>query len=338
LTGIKVWNIRSRATMVEIQAHRVRRSSGPGERYAVRGMQFTPDDRALMTAGEDGNLTLWDLGTGLKTAELAKPRVHSLVLSWTDDNWVSLERVPITAFAASPDGKQIAASFFRFVEIIDVDTRATVRTLGKAPRRGALSLDSLIPNYEKVAKGERISLKAWFYISEDQSGSIERWADLGGADAIWQMRYSPDGKLLAGCGYASTFIWKANSGELLSTLPGPVSLDFAADGRSLALALAYRDEVRVWSLEAERFVNSFQTRASLVAFCRDDKFVLAAQGGRLELTRLSSGQVEWEYPEEKVRGAVRAVAWTPDGTMIAAWDGWNSGLVRLFRPVEPAKD
>jgi cytochrome c len=121
-----------------------------GHQQNVNGVAFTPDGRALVTAGYDATLRIWPLSGGspavntlpspLNTVAVAPDgeivtagadgKVYVLSAAGELTGEIGAAQTPIIAVALSPDGKRIAAAGIRgSVAIIDRAARKLERTL-----------------------------------------------------------------------------------------------------------------------------------------------------------------------------------------------------------------
>ncbi|HBI45705.1 MAG TPA: hypothetical protein DDY78_23055, partial [Planctomycetales bacterium] len=241
---------------------------------------FMPPKKASRrpTAEEAAVLRAWinagakdDGGTTVVVLPEIKPRV--------------MVAAPVAALAYRPDGKLLAASGWREVELIDPNTGDVV---GKLPGQTgdvtalAFSRDGL---QLAVASG-----------SPGTTGEVRLYKTAAGAlpagspaqtiaahkDVILDVAFSPDGKALATCGYDRLIkLWNTETGQLLRELKdhsdAVYAVTFSPDGALLASGSADR-AVKVWQV---------------------------ADGKRLYTL---SDSTDWVY----------SVAWSPDGRRLAA--------------------
>ena len=149
---------------------RIVRLFGPSGGDGGVGVNFSPDDRLLATAGSDGDLRVWDVRRDLRIADVPSGRN-------------SLNDVDF-----SHDGSQLAAAGLGgFVEIWDVVHRRLERKVGHAPP--LFFAIRFSPDGKQIATG-------------DSTGSVAFWDAASGRQApplrtevgpVGSVTFSPDG-------------------------------------------------------------------------------------------------------------------------------------------------
>ena len=297
---------------------------------------FSADGSMLATlANFKPEVCVWDTATGKKKGTLARAKRKQ-------DDWVDDERLAAVGF--SSDSKTLLAGGFVASGIRRWDL-ATGKEL--PPLRGHhSSIFSLLP-----VPGGNILLTC----SEDST--IRRWDLSKGKEVPLSpgyseqavAAYSPNGKLVVTCDLRSRlFVWSAESGELLRTLPlegeysGP-PMTFSPDGRLFAAS------ERIGSLVL--FDASTWRIAEKIALPKDDDpfvhaMLFTPTSERLLVADGRDGLGVWDCGAKKFlwheKQETTALAVRPDGKAIAvATDkgitirDLQDGKQALLIPIEP---
>lgn len=171
---------------------------------------------------------------------------------------------------------------------------------------------------------------------------------------VLSLEFSPNGKYLVAGGMDRTIrLWDVSKGSLLATLPRQKTIirgvAFAPDGQVVA-SIADGGTISLWDIFAGRLMKSFQeTDVGLlrIAFSPNGNLLASAVTdaresadkwtGHVKLWNITNGQLERTLKVDD--GQVSAVAFTPDGEMIAGggrvvhlWNVKTGKLQKLLKP------
>jgi WD40 repeat protein len=193
----------------------------------VLSVTFGPGDSVAATAGENGEVVIWNLDNGEQKYKLQNPsRVFSI--------------------AAQPNGTKLAAGLRGRTIIWDLEAQGQFAILSQAG------------NVSSVAYSD----DGMFFASASEEGTIYVWntgAEYKGEPVILRLNgqplgldFSPDGRwLVAGGSNTFAYIWDLKTGEEVSRLPhneAVTSVSFSHDGR--LLATVSRKVVQFWDVPA----------------------------------------------------------------------------------------
>jgi WD40 repeat protein len=271
-------------------------------------LAFDPDSKHLATGGY--GVTLWDASTG----EVVRAFKERLV------------NVTPIAGAFRPDGKRLAVVAPTLlkpgIEVKMWDT-ANGKAVSSFPAGGFVSRLAFSPD------GKRLALASLREIHICDAGTGERRVTLRHEQAnVTELAFRPDGRWLATGGatvkdgriQGEVRLWDAATGKEVRRFrpqEGQIlSVVFSRDGRRLAAAGTYR--VVVWDPASGGELQSFRLTPALMAAFNADTRRLAASGldGQVTLWDVSTGQQVLSL--KGFGGALRALAFSPDDTRLAA--------------------
>jgi len=147
----------------------------------------------------------------------------------------------------------------------------------------------------------------------------------GHSNTVLSVRYNRTGNRLATGSKDNTVrLWDAGSGQTLAILEGHGSwvhsVDFSADGRLLASGSADRT-VKLWNTETGRLIRTFHGHSSEVMSVQfspaGHRIASGSEDETVRIWAADSGKLERELTGHELQGAVKSVAWTPDGRRLA---------------------
>jgi WD40 repeat protein len=357
--AVGTWNLASQAQVTA----RPFASPAPGNAVA-----FSPDGTTVATGGTDGNVRLWDtvtqqeIGSPMSSdanpvAAVAFSPDGTLVAAGSTDGNVQLwdtatqqeagsaltaGGAAVDALAFSPDGKLLATGGQDgTARLWDVPAGSQVgATMATGDTVNALTFgDGTLAAAESDGATE-----LWDVTTQTQTGAA---LTIQGSAGVSALAFSPAADALAtGNGNGSIQLWNP-AGFHQPSAPlavGPISptaghapATFSADGDLLATNGGH-GIVRVWDISAGRPVGvplpSYHILTGL-ALSPDGK-TLAAAGSGVQLWQTATGQRIGAALPAAGRGRYRAVAFSPDGTMLATLGA--DGTARIWNVTTQQQD
>jgi WD40 repeat protein/transcriptional regulator with XRE-family HTH domain len=345
---VRLWN--------PANGHAIRKPiSATGSGLSVYGVAFSPGGKLLASAGGDGTVRLWYSANGLSARRPIPIDPSGLV----------------TAVAFSPNGKLLASA--------DSDGSVRLWSLGTSRFLGTpIHVDN--GNSTAGVFGVAFSPKSNRLASANGDGTVQLWNSANGQPAgapllstnlpggVTAVAFSPGGKLLASAeGDNNVQLWNPVTGQLAAPPPAAsteglaVGLAFSRDGKLLASA---RDDGTVWvwnpvtgQLIAGPLLADTGPGGGVfgVAFSPDRRLLASADAdGTVRLWNPVSGQLAAALPAGtgtggglcvpplNFKGRVCAVAFSPNGKLLASGDGdgtvglWNRATRRPLGHPLPA--
>jgi WD40 repeat protein len=338
---------------------------GPGFAGGIQCVKFSADGQIL--ASSDPAVSFWDAATGTKIGELQTPgglQVYAMDFSpdgetlatasfgavhlWDVEtrtetrDWI--DTALFDSISYSPNGRVLYVSSADTVELRDAETGARIASLsGHAAQVGSVALS---------ADGLTLAVGYW-------DGTVRLWdtaarsqtRDLQGGGGI-SAALSPSGKVLATAAVGDgVWLWDVTKMREICTTHVPpgeptsegYSAAFSSDGRLLVVGVG--GGCTLWDTDFMMFARSFrggENYTCSVAISPNNRIVAAGDTNwTVTLWDTASGTVLRTLaldPAEYSSGDVSAVAFSPDGTLLAAaagsgvfiWDARTGDRVRAW--------
>ena len=241
---------------------------------------------------------------------------------------------PVSAMDASRDGRWTAVARDDGVTLYEgfgeKVTRGTVsgRPIGRFP--GKVTALHFTPDGNRLVVASGVAgLGGVASIWDVDDGSLVR-AFEGHRDLLYDDELSPDGRLLATCGYDKTIeIREASTGKLLRTLEGHTGavydVAFSPDGRFLVSASA-DDTCKVWRVEDGLRMDTLPQPLKAVYACRfspdGNSIVAGGADNNIRVWRFVSREKPEINPMVTARfaheGAIVRLDFSPDGSTLVS--------------------
>jgi WD40 repeat protein len=259
-------------------------------------MAWSPDGKLFAAGIANGDVLLWQLGSGKLLRNLQAHTGIVLTVAWSPDSkslasgsndqtvrlWQvetgKLEhtlqaKVAVGVVAWSPDGKSLASTGLDGVLLWEAESGKRLHTL-RTP--GTIQALAWSPDGHVLASGETTGTVRLWNPASGQPVDTLKGHQYGVLALVWL----PDGKTLASLGDDRTIrLWDARSGEPLRTFPGLGQGIFSPDGRMLATWGPWMvPNLQLWDTKTGR------PRGTLVPL-RDEQYLVVSPEGHYRGTR-----------------------------------------------------
>ncbi|MEP0844171.1 MAG: protein kinase [Phycisphaerae bacterium] len=282
------------------------------------GAAMSPDSRRFATVDQQGLVTIRDVESGRKLAELKGDRPAHRCYS---------------TLSFSPDGTLLAVGVGRETVSVWDWRKATRRTLLASPGYEAYAV-AFSPDGSVLATGtwelsRPCGITLWDAATLEKRGELE-----GHTAGIGVLAFSPAGDVLASAGFDKTIrLWDHAARLERATLRGHQrevgAVVFSRDGKTLATA-ANDQTVRLWDVQSgnlKQVLAGHHGDVHSVAFLDDGERVVSASSDETLRLWQPSSDSRWELRQAHSADAY-AVAFSPDGRTLAS-AGFD-GMVRLW--------
>jgi WD40 repeat protein len=255
---------------------------------------------------------------------------------------VEFSQTAATALQTLPDGAVLIADSSGAVRIWDIAPRWTLRRVlgprseevGVAPCDRVQALAFSPDGAQLACGGGEPSRSGELLIWDVASGALEREFQDAHSDAVLDVEYSRDGRLLASGG-ADKFarLFDVGSGRQLKAFEGHtdhvLGIALTADGGLLATAGADR-MIKIWNVdggEQLRTIDNYAKQVTAIDFVGTAECLISSSGDRhVKFHQARTGQNERSFVG--AQDYVHVVVATPDQRLVIA--GGEDGVVRVW--------
>ena len=289
---------------------------------AVRSVRYLPKTELLLSGGDDGAVVAWDAHVLRRSDRFETDETHD---------------APVTSISCSGDERLVATGDERGrVQVWDVASGVGTSSLAGHQDR-VVGLGFLPDAQMLLTAGLDRAVNLW----RSRLPVTPRLAVIDDIDEkLWTLRLSADGTLLAGGTDGFLAAWSIGSGQRTRDFTGydsvVDSLDISPDGRRIAVCSWRRPGVSLFDVEGGALSVTHETAAYVrsVRFSPDGQWLAAGtEDGTLYLW--PAGQTGEARTISTGDKAIYDVAFTPDGTRLAAGGGnWREpapGFLQLWR-------
>jgi len=280
-----------------------------GHQNRINGVNFSPNNKYLVSAGGDNYAKVWEVETGNLILDLGRHASHVLQANF------------------SPDSRYVATAGANYAKIWEVPSGAELRSVGNHPER--VNAVNFNPGGDRLLTASADgTLKVWDWRNRNELLSI----DITDGE-IYYACFSPNGRFIAvGSHNGLVGLWDANSGQHIRRFSGHSRaipfLSFNKDGSRL-ITSSVDNTARVWDVgNGNNILTLGGHTFEAAVFSPDGKFILSGnEGGKVIVWNAADGkEIITLY---HAGGEVHCVAFSADGRHFAS--GGENREAKIWR-------
>jgi WD40 repeat protein len=293
----------------------------------VAALAFSPDGKALASGGSDHTIRLWDVATGRALIPLAG------------------QPGEVDYVAISPDGQTLATlGDDHAIRLWEAVPGKELRRIDRPPAYGGLTFSA--DGKTVISTSTKKTVAAW----EARTGTKLREFQVS-QDRVWSVRFSPDAKLLVArdSGEGPVDVRDVATGKLVRRLNGKhlAVFAFSPDNALLACSgdffneptlihlkhIASGQELRKFGEESLKYFPSNFLRVNRLTFSPDGRMLAGVSTwgnyydpighSAIRFWEVASGKQRLQF--KNIDGAIGAIAFSPDGRLLALGGGVPAG-------------
>jgi WD40 repeat protein len=287
--SIRLWSTLMGAQIAEFRGHK----------GAVYSAEFSPDGKHLLTSSADKTARVWQAsrvvgqfylhGDWLSDVDFS-PNGQLLATAGLDNKAIiwNIAGENLNVFTEGPD------DFEKYLKIQNLIT--------ELPHESSVNSISFSPDGNFVVTSSGTEAMIW----DIKTGSIVR-KFIGHTEEIYTTEYSPNGELLLTTSRYpdnTARIWNANTGELLTSYPGPeflggmIDASFSPDGKYIVTAVN-NGVAMVWNVDLDKAeitdpltVLTGHTQAIFsVVYSHNGRYILTSGDNTARIWDANTGQI-----------------------------------------------
>lgn len=313
----------------------------------IGAIAFNPNEKRLISVGDDGQLHGWDAETAQplgETTQIREQQITTIILSPNGNRlatgnaegrikvWNIGSEQPIAEWKAdkaigslafSFDGSQLISSSGNMLQLWDLNTHEPIGDAWQNQEETIRSIAFSPDGSQLALGGENKTIQLWDSRTRQPVGKPIH----GHTGAISSLAFSPDGrKIVSGSEDKTLRLWDSQTGQPIgkamhgheSTI---ASIAFSSDGNYLASG--GRDAtLRIWDANNIQFVDvplqGHEDMVTSVVFNPDGTRILSASDDKtLRLWDAHTGEPIGE-PMRGHEGTLNGAVFSPDGTLIVS--------------------